>query len=300
MNKFLFASFVLVAVPFVSFAQAPVPTLYGSATVTPTRVVASATVTPTRPGFVPGDFFYFLDRFSESINLTLTINKENKARKHIEIAKERVAEMDQVLKAGEATLADVASAKANFDTQIAEAALIVKAQKDNGADVANLAREFDDELDLSREILQDIYKNHRNKTIQAEAEIRAKLSALLAGDPQIKGLTQALDSVTKEKQTVMSAEGDVDAEIVEEQIIFEDVMGQHMSAGKHMEQAMRLRDKLQAELPAGAATTSQKFINGAEDAIKRGDFKSAKLMFKEAEHMIGEAIDMHDGPRGAQ
>ncbi|MFZ2831551.1 MAG: DUF5667 domain-containing protein, partial [Minisyncoccia bacterium] len=84
MNKFLFASFVLVAVPFVSFAQAPVPTLYGSATVTPTRVVTSATVTPTRPGFVPGDFFYFLDRFSESINLTLTFNKENKARKHIE------------------------------------------------------------------------------------------------------------------------------------------------------------------------------------------------------------------------
>lgn len=269
--------------PLVSFAQTEAAT-----------VPATETTVAAKPGLLPGDFFYFLDRWSEALNLAITFNKENKARKHIEYAKERVAEMSEVLKRPGAKIEDVTSVKESFDTQIADAAALVKAEKDKGADVAGLAREIDDELDLSRTDLKDIFKEHKNEAFRAEEVLRAKLESLSPTDPQVQGLTEALQSITKEKENAMKEEDGLDADFMDEQALFEEVMGKEMSAAKHMDQAMQLRDRDRMEqgLPAIFATSSEGFMKGARDAMKRGDFESAKRMSKEAERALEKAREM--------
>jgi hypothetical protein len=281
MKKLLILGTLLMSAPFVSFAQTP-------ATAAPT----TETTIVTKPGLLPGDFFYFLDQWGEYLSLAITFNKENKARKHLEYAKERVAEMNDVLKNQNAKLDDIASAKENFDAQIADAAALVKNEKDSGADVAGLAREIDDELDLSKNELKDIFKGHQDRSSRAEEEIRAKLESLSPTDPQAQGLTQALESITKEKGNAIKEEEGLDIGLMDEQALFEEVMGKEMAAQKHMDQAMRLRDRMGQGLPTGFATSSDKFMKDAQEAMKRGDFESVKRMSKEAERALEKAREM--------
>ncbi|MBI5798664.1 MAG: hypothetical protein HZB10_01915 [Candidatus Yonathbacteria bacterium] len=283
MKKIFIAGALLMSIPFVSFAQT-----------TATGTVDTATTTLTDPGLVPGDFFYFLDRWSEGLNLAFTFNKEKKARKHLEYAKERVAEMKDVLKKPNAKIENVTSAKENFGSQIADAASLVKSEKDKGSDVANLARELDNELDVSRDDLKDIFKEHKDKSSRAEKEIRAKLSALTPTDPQVQGLTQALEAITKEKGDAMKEDGDIDTDLMDEQALFEEVMGKKISAQKHMEQTMRLRDRMGQDMPADFSVSSEKLMKQAQEAMKRGDFESARRMSKEAEQSLEKVREMRD------
>lgn len=282
----------MLVAPFVAFAQ--------TATTSTTSVATVATTEIVDPGLVPGDFFYFLDRWGEVLNTALTFNKGKKARLHLEYAKERVAEIKDVLKNPNAKLEDVAPAKENFDTQISDAATLVKDEKDGGADVALLARELDDELDSSHRELKDVLREHRDTAGRAEAEIRAKIEAITAGnmasstkESELQGLTQALESITKEKNDTRGEEDNIDTGISDEQSLFENIMGPQMSAEKHMEQAMRLRD---IESTGGQVPqkVSEELIKKAQEALRHGDFEGAKRMSQEAEHAIEKAKEIHN------
>lgn len=48
-------------------------------------------------GFVPGDFFYFLDRFAEKVSLAITKNPTRKAEKALQYAEERFEELQAVV-----------------------------------------------------------------------------------------------------------------------------------------------------------------------------------------------------------
>jgi len=302
MKRLFIAGIMLASVPFVSFAQTAAT---GTTTVTPpaaTRVV--------NPGFIPGDFFYFLDGLGEQINLALTFNKEKKAALHLQYAKERVAEINEVLKNPRAKLENVASAKSNFDAQVADAAAIVKSEKEAGVDVSLLARELGDELDTTRGDLKDTLSQHQDNLAQTEAEIRARIDAINASGTasttsalELKGLTQSLDQVTKEQSDAMSEEDGVDAGVAEEQATFEQVMGKEMAAQKHLEQATRLQEHLD-EISGhfgNISTTSARLMMDAQDAIKRGDFEAARHMSKDAEKGFERAKEMRGNmKRGGQ
>lgn len=278
--------------PFVSFAQIAAT---GTVVVAPTTATTTLVAPVADAGLVPGDFFYFIDRLGEALNTALTFNKEKKARKHIEYAKERVAEMDEVLKKPEAKLDDVADAKDDFDKRIAEAATLVKMEKESGADVADLARELDDELDVSREALKNIFKNHKEKSSKAEEVIQAKLGSLTDSEaPQLKGLLEALSAITKEKQEAANEENDLDINLQDEREIFEEIMGKEMSAEKHFEKAMRLRMDLEDVDGQVPPQESELFMKQAEEAMMRGDFDAAKMMSKEAERVFENAREMDD------
>lgn len=297
MKKLLFAGIMLALAPFVSFAQT---TATGTTPVPETAV--TATPATIAPGLVPGDFFYFFDNWGENLRLTFTFNKESKAKLHLQYAKERVAEMKDVLKKPDAKLADIEDAKKNFDAQIADAATLVKSEKDNGADVAGLARELDDELDQSRTELKDVFHGHQDNADRAEVEIRAKIDAITAsgmasstGANELQGLTQALESITKEKGDANKEENDLDTNLSDEQALFEEIMGPQMSAEKHMEQAARFRDQLQAMAGQVPEQASAQLMKQAQEAMKRGDFETAKRMSKDAEHRLEKAREMRDG-----
>jgi len=279
--------------PFVSFAQtAEIETV----AVVPTSTTTTTLVAQiTDAGFTPGDFFYFIDRFSESLNMAFTFNKEKKASKHIKYAKERVAEMDEVLKKPDAKLDDVADAKADFDKRIAEAAILVKSEKESGSDVADLARELDDELDAIREALKNIFNEHKDESSRAEAVIQAKLGSLTDSEaPQLKGLLEALSAISKEKQETIKEENDLDIDLQDEREIFEEIMGNEMSAEKHFEKAMQLRVNLENVDGQVQSQASEQLMKQAEEAMMRGDFDVAKMMSKEAERVFENAREMDD------
>ncbi|HBB43794.1 MAG: hypothetical protein UW27_C0002G0070 [Parcubacteria group bacterium GW2011_GWA1_44_13] len=288
MNKFIIAGIMLISSPFVSFAQ--------TSTTTVTQATGTVTVTTTisNPGFLPGDFFYFLDRWTEALNMALTFNNEKKARKHLENAKERAAEMGEVLKNPEAKLDDVKSTKDDLDTEIGDATSLVKGEKDKGNDVSKLAHELDDELDSIREALKDIFKEHRNESSRAETEIRAKLAALAPGDPQIPGLTQALASIMKEKNDTDKEDGDLDGDLEDDQDLLDDGMGKENSAQKHIDEAVRLKARLDAmagELPASVVAAYQDLLAKAKAADARGDFETAKDLSKQAKKVLEKIQD---------
>lgn len=279
--------------PFVSFAQT---TEIETTTMVPITTTATTLAAPIADaGLAPGDFFYFIDRFGEALNTAFTFNKEKKARKHIEYAKERVAEMDEVLNKPDAKLDDVADAKDDFDKRIAEAATLVKGEKESGADVADLARELDDELDISREALRNVLKGHKEKSSRAEEVIQAKLGSLTDGEAsQLKGLLEALSAITKEKQEAAKEENDLDTDLDDEQEIFEEIMGKEMSAEKHFEQAMRLRTNFTGTTGQVQSQASEQLMKQAEEAMMRGDFDAAKMMSKEAERTFEDVQEAND------
>lgn len=279
MKKIFLAGMMFVSVPFVSFAQTGVTGTAVAAPVTSATAIAD-------PGLIPGDFFYFIDKWSEVLGTSFTFNKEKKARKHLEYAKERVAEMKEVLKKQEAKLDDVADTRIDFDELVAKAAALVKEEKDKGSDVSSLARELDDELDISREALKDVFREHMDRSGQAELVIREKLVALPLDAPQVKGLTQALESITKEKGDARKEHDDLDIDLSDEEELFEEVMGEEMSAQKHIEQALRLREHLEDALGQVPTQTIQ-LMKQAEEAAQRGDFEAAKRMSKDVERVIG-------------
>lgn len=274
MKKLLIVGAVLASLPFISFAQT------STTTVTQATGTVTITTTITNPGLIPGNFFYFLDRWSEAINMSFTFNKENKARKHFEYAKERVAEMKEVLKKPDAKLEDVADAKKNFDSQVSDAAKLLAGEKGIGNDVSELARELSDDLNTSRIELKGILQGYQDNQGRAESVMRAKLGSLTDGDaPQLKGLLEALNAITKEKDDATKEGDDLDADLSDEQEIFDEIMGKEMAEQNHMEQAMRLREHLEGikgQIPAQAS----EFMKQAQEAIKKGDFDLAKRLYE--------------------
>ena len=77
----------------------------------PTQVSAA-----TNAGVKPGSFFYFLDTTFENISLFFTFNSENKAKKALEYADERLAEIEAV--AEEKNPNAVKTAIANYESNI--------------------------------------------------------------------------------------------------------------------------------------------------------------------------------------
>ena len=287
MKKFIFVGILFMFVPFISSAQTPSPATTSAAT-----AVASV-----NPGFLPGDFFYFLDRWGEALNLFLTFNQEARARLNLEYARERAAEIKQVLADPRRKVEDVADAKQNFNEHIANAAAVIKEEKSKGADVANLAKELDDELDASHEDIKDALTVHEDRASTAEEQLRAKIASLSPGDPQIEGLTKALEAITKEKDDAQGEAADLENSTLEQQATFEDAMGPEISAKKHLEQVLRLREWMSehdGKLPASFATTTDQLLKQAEEAFRQGNFEQAKNLSEAAKHSVEKLREQSD------
>jgi hypothetical protein len=277
MKKFVLIGIIFASAPFITFAQA---------VATSTPPVITVTV---EPGLLPTSFLYFLDGWGEAIRTFFTFNKESKARLHIEYAKERAAEIAAVLKDANAKIGDVVGAKDNFNQQIADAAAILKDEKSNGADVSKLAKELDDEVNAARDEMKGAIQLHGDQANTAEANLRAKIAALSPTDPQIPGLTQALESITKEKEDATKENDNIDVKSEENTAILDDAMGKQVSAQKYIDEAVRLKarlDSIAAKLPAGVLASFTDLLNQAKIAQNSGRFEVAKALAKQVRDLI--------------
>lgn len=284
MNKSIFAGLLIVVVPFITYAQ--------TGTVGTEKAVGVITV--KNPGLLPGDFFYFLDKLGETINLAFTFNKEKKARKHIEYAEERIAEMKEVLKSENSRLEDIKDVKDDFDLRIKIATDIVKSEKDGGKDVSGLARELDEELESSKDDLREILKGHKDRSSNAEERLIMQIASLSQGDPQLPGLTRALEMVSKEKDDSVKEEDDIDDDFASIEDALEEIMGKQISSKKHAEEVAQMATSLAGQVPDQAISSSRALLKKASDANARGDFESARKYSKEAKEILKDAVELKE------
>lgn len=208
MKKILFVTMVLAFTPVTMLAQSAAGSSAAATTTPP-----AAITTVAEPGLLPGNFFYFLDRWGEALNTFFTFNQEKKARMHLEYAKERVAEIKAVLKDPVAKVSSVAEVKQNFDQQMSDAAAIIKQEKAKNVNVSSLEREYEDDLNSTESELTTVFDIHKDQVSRAENEIRSKLEALGAtSTPQAQGLEKALEAIIKEKRDLGQEDGEGDIE----------------------------------------------------------------------------------------
>ena len=285
MKKILLVGILTAMFPLALFAQtAPTSTI--TATTTPAPVVTAGT-----PGLLPGDFFYFLDNWGETIRTFFTFDPIAKAKLHLEYAKERAAEISAVLADPARKVSDVAGAEQNLTQQVFDAATIVKQEQAKGVNVSSLASELRDQLDATHLEVKDALATHADRADQAQQQIQAKIAALAPTDPQVAGLTQALASITKEKDQTAEESNAISSELSDGQTAFDEAMGPQAAAEKNIEQAMRLRETLgntgeSSGLPIELTTSTAALMNQAQEAMLRGDFESAKNMSEQAKNMM--------------
>ncbi|MFZ2303788.1 MAG: DUF5667 domain-containing protein [Minisyncoccia bacterium] len=104
----------------------------------------------TSAGVKPGSFFYFFDTTSESISLFFTFNPEQKAKKALEYADERLAEIEAI--AEEKNPGAVKTAIANYESNIALATEKSKEVKDKGQ-AESLLTSIADNASKNQEVL---------------------------------------------------------------------------------------------------------------------------------------------------
>ena len=104
-------------------------------------------------GVKPGSFFYFFDTAFEKVNLFFTFNPENKAKKAIEYADERLAEIEAI--AEEKNPDAVKTAIANYENNVALATEKSKEVKDKGQ-AENLLALIENNTSKNQEVLADV------------------------------------------------------------------------------------------------------------------------------------------------
>ena len=160
----------------------------------------------TNPGVKPGSFFYFFDTTFEKIGLFFTVNPEQKARKALGYAEERLAEIEAI--AEEKDPDAVKTAIADYENNVALAAEKSKEIKNKGQ-AESLLASIEDNASKNQEVLSAVLikvpeeaKEAITKAIEASKkgqEEAAKQIAELKGEVE-KLKQEVADLKTKDEE----------------------------------------------------------------------------------------------------
>jgi len=156
------------------------------------------------PGQKPGDFFYFLDQWIESLGEFFTFNPEAKALLQTERALERIAEVKALLEVKGIDDPGLDVAQEKIQAHMARASQIVKQQKTKGKEVAQLAQKLDDDFDAGQELLKQTFKAEKARLDAQKEEIKLQiLQARQAGDFEKVGqLRTTLAGIETQKEAL--------------------------------------------------------------------------------------------------
>lgn len=296
MKKLLIVSMLTVVTPFMVSAQVSTTTI---------ATTMTETVLPD-PGLVPGDFFYFLDRWSEAVNYFFTFNTESKAKLVLKHAEERVAELNVVLGTKGAKSEEAKRAKDDFSSGLTLAATIIADEKAKGNDVSAIAKEVDDEFEISKDMLKEAYRGHRDELRNDQNDLYDKLKEMIeTGDTAEQvAIETEIKAVNDEVADVLGEEDSVDGSFDNEKKRIEDAMGKQQSAENHIANAKRAREQFIANatvLNTATATATAKTLASfdnimlkSEAAMNSGDFENAKEYAKNAKEIFHEARQWMD------
>ncbi|MFY9463130.1 MAG: DUF5667 domain-containing protein [Candidatus Sungiibacteriota bacterium] len=144
----------------------------------------------TSPGVKPGSFFYFFDTAFEKLGLFFTFNPEKKARKALEYADERLAEIESI--AGEKDTGAVKTAITNYESNVALATEKSKEVKDKGQ-AGRLLIEIEDNAEKNQNVLS---------AVLIKVPDEAKEVIIRAIEVSRKGKEEAIKQITELKGEV--------------------------------------------------------------------------------------------------
>lgn len=126
----------------------------------------------TPAGLTPSNFFYFLDRFGETLQEFFTFNPEGKVRLQLQFASERMSELQIELEIkGDGK--GLETAKERLAEHIEKANIILKEETDKGNDFEEEAREFDEGL---KSIMNEAYEDESDDLLREIESVEDKLA----------------------------------------------------------------------------------------------------------------------------
>lgn len=286
MKKILYVSAAFLLLPFTVGAQT-------STTTPPAAVVAPL----PDPGLVPGDFFYFLDRFGEGFHFFYTTKSESRARLALQYAAERAAEVSAVLKTKGADSKEVADAKAGFDRELSRASDAMLEAKQKGSDVSASAREIDTRSEGVKDMLKGVYHTYHEGLKSEDGQLRASLAK--APESEKAHIEDILNRHAEEMNAIGDDEDSLDNGFEAEKNKLEEAMGEQQSAENQITNAKRARIQFVAESKVRGIATStaitealasfDELVLKASAAYGVKDFENAKEYAKEAKQALNDA-----------
>ncbi len=110
------------------------------------EALARGTVSLPPAGLTPSNFFYFLDRWGETIQEFFTFKPEARALLQLQFAAERISELQLELAAKGGDGKGLEVARQRLAGHIEKGTAILKEEERKGHDVSATAKEFDGEL----------------------------------------------------------------------------------------------------------------------------------------------------------
>jgi len=123
------------------------------------------------PGLKPGDFFYFLDVWGESIQEFFTFNPENRALLQARFALERIAEVNALLEERGIDAPGLSTAQEKIRRNMERANEILERQRARGREISALAKRLEAEFDTRQDLLESILDS---REVRIDAEIEAR------------------------------------------------------------------------------------------------------------------------------
>lgn len=151
----------------------------------------------TSPGVKPGNFFYFFDTSFEKIGLFFTFSPEKKARRALQYADERLAEIEGI--AEEKDTDAVKTAISNYENNVALAAEKSKEVTDK-AKAESLLTAIEDKTEKNQEVLSVVLTKVPEEA--REAILRAISASKKGQEEAAKQIAELKGEVEKLKQEV--------------------------------------------------------------------------------------------------
>lgn len=262
-------------------------------------------------GITPDSFMWGLDKALDQLGLLLTFDKGEKAKKGIEIARERLLEVREMVEANKLEMAE--KAKEEHGKALANVKQRVKeVEKDNATEEIEEIIEIEKELEWHENDVEDIDTELKFKMeINGEAteEQKALISLFLISLKEQAGKAKIEIKSKKDKiKTRIKAEtGKSEKEIEDDLVGIEEKKGltgiKTEKAAEEIEGAKEDLGELEEELQENKAEghiadekpiteligNAKKRISNAEDAFKSNDFGEAFGQANAAHQLIGNA-----------
>lgn len=290
MKRFIITGIILASIPFSMFAQ------------TISSQKGLTTVTLQSPGLTPTDFFYFLDRFGEEMNSFFTFRAESKVRLAFLHAEERAAEIHAVLKVKGLESREAKEAKERFDQEIAKAIVVVVKEKMKGRDIKSLIQVTDGQLEVSKDMLKEAYRQYYEDLKEREADLRA--GGAVVGAAVGATFEGKLKHLKNEQYRILKEKDDVEEDFDEKRDRLDKTMGDEQSAASHIKNAEKSRAQLVAlakvrgmGIHAQSLADFDVLLGQAKISFAAGDFEDAKEYANDAREILKdekESLDMRD------
>ena len=286
MKKNIITAMILVGAPFISFAQNTPP---------------AGLIAQTLPdaGLVPGNFWYFLDRFGETLNTFYTFKAESKARLALEHAQERAAEINILLAEKTADAPEVKAIREDFNQELVRAGAAIAGVKNDDAETASRIQEIRKTFENSKEALVDVYNKHENVRESKKNDILKDLAKEKTGTPRDSSLKEDLMKVEDEVRVLRDQRDSIEHGFSQEGERFDGVLGAQVSAQNALDHAPRARAQFVSEMTrrgfnSDPAVTSaladfDALVVKAKQAFADKDFENSKEYAHDAESMLADA-----------